>query len=71
MTGYVIAERKIDDNGNWYYQQLEQSVWATPELAEQHRRAMSLGGVVVSTEQPRLDDGRDLAAAIAKANRGA
>ena len=54
--GYICAQAKVDDNGNWYYLQLSEA-WATEELARRWANYAGLDGCeVVPASQRRLFD---------------
>jgi hypothetical protein len=54
MSGYVVAEEKVDANGNWYYYQLSDE-WVNFDIADQWARYMGYTGyVIVTSDHQRL-----------------
>lgn len=56
--GYVWAEKRVDDNGNWYWVNLSGHPWATEGLAESDAkyRGLGLGEVVLADQERMLDN---------------
>lgn len=52
-TGFVVARKRHDANGNWYWLQLSDA-WATEELAAEWMRSEGLAGEVVPADTKRL-----------------
>jgi hypothetical protein len=53
-VGYIVAIRRTDDNGNWYYDCISDA-WETPELAAQWRDYACGGcGEVIQVDHQRI-----------------
>lgn len=54
-SGFVVAWRLTDANGNTYYDRVDSSRWATEQLAEEYRLYIGAhDAVVVPASQERM-----------------